>query len=112
MFCMALGVLGAVQIGDFGILVRSGMAVLQALALNFVSALMAVAGTAVALSLGSDPANSSLVEGFTAGGFIYISLAGVLPDMQSQKAGPGLALLHTLSLCAGMGTALAICLIE
>jgi zinc transporter 7 len=35
------------QVGDFGILVRSGFSVFKALAFNFLSALVAMAGTAL-----------------------------------------------------------------
>lgn len=37
----------AMQIGDFGILVRSGFSVSKALFFNFLSALVALAGTAL-----------------------------------------------------------------
>lgn len=37
----------SVQIGDFGILVRSGFSVAKALFFNFLSALVALAGTAI-----------------------------------------------------------------
>nr|GEU60727.1 IAA-alanine resistance protein 1 [Tanacetum cinerariifolium] len=70
------------EIGDFGILVRSGFSVSKALFFNFLSALVALAGTALALSLGQDPGQSSLIEGFTAGGFIYIAV-GVMAEMNN-----------------------------
>ncbi|KAI7727137.1 hypothetical protein M8C21_008089, partial [Ambrosia artemisiifolia] len=70
------------EIGDFGILVRSGFSVSKALFFNFLSALVALAGTALALSLGQDPGQSSLIEGITAGGFIYIAV-GVMAEMNN-----------------------------
>eukprot|EP00897_Mesotaenium_endlicherianum_P009129 jgi/Mesen1/8244/ME000443S07390 len=85
------------EVGDFGILVRSGLSVFKALALNFLSALMAVAGTAV---------------GFTAGGFIYISVAGVMPDMHNQGTTLGVTLLQLGSMAAGMGIAMVISVME
>ncbi|KAF5939752.1 hypothetical protein HYC85_024011 [Camellia sinensis] len=63
------------KIGDFGILVRSGFSVSKALFFNFLSALVALAGTSLALVMGQDPGQSSLIEGFTAGGFVYIAVA-------------------------------------
>ncbi|XP_024027409.1 IAA-alanine resistance protein 1 isoform X2 [Morus notabilis] len=72
------------EVGDFGILVRSGFSVSKALFFNFLSALVALAGTAMALLWGQDPGQSSLIEGFTAGGFIYIAVAGVLAEMNSS----------------------------
>ncbi|PPS01235.1 hypothetical protein GOBAR_AA19432 [Gossypium barbadense] len=50
------------DVGDFGILVRSGFSVSKALFFNFLSALVALAGTAMALLWGQDPGQSSLIE--------------------------------------------------
>ncbi|XVF85538.1 hypothetical protein PTKIN_Ptkin17bG0125400 [Pterospermum kingtungense] len=101
------------EVGDFGILVRSGFSVTKALFFNFLSALVALAGTAVALLLGQDPGQSSLIEGFTAGGFIYIAVAGVLAEMNNNS---NTALKSTavqlISLTFGMAVALCISLVE
>ncbi|XP_075497026.1 IAA-alanine resistance protein 1 [Primulina tabacum] len=101
------------EIGDFGILVRSGFSVSKALFFNFLSALVALAGTALALMWGGDPGQSSLIEGFTAGGFIYIALVGVLAEMNSGGM-PGLrsTTIQLLSLLLGIGVALCISIIE
>ncbi|KAF4397249.1 hypothetical protein G4B88_009095 [Cannabis sativa] len=101
------------EVGDFGILVRSGFSVSKALFFNFLSALVALAGTALALLWGQDPGQSSLIEGFTAGGFIYIAVAGVLAEMNSSSK-PTLKTIigHLTSLILGMGVALCISLIE
>ncbi|CAL5430311.1 unnamed protein product [Camellia sinensis] len=74
------------EIGDFGILVRSNFSVSKALFFNFLSALVALAGTALALVMGQDPGQSSLIEGFTAGGFVYIAVAGVLAEMNNGSS--------------------------
>ncbi|CAL5005802.1 unnamed protein product [Urochloa decumbens] len=100
------------EVGDFGILVRSGFTVSKALFFNFLSALVALAGTALALSLGKDPGHSSLIEGFTAGGFIYIAVAGVLPQMNDQKTTLKTTLVQLISLAMGMLVALGISLVE
>ncbi|XP_054778001.1 IAA-alanine resistance protein 1-like [Prosopis cineraria] len=73
------------EIGDFGILIRSGFSTSKALFFNFLSALVALVGTALALLWGKDPGQSSLIEGFTAGGFIYIAIAGVLAEMNNSE---------------------------
>uniref|UniRef100_A0A0E0AWE9 IAA-alanine resistance protein 1 n=1 Tax=Oryza glumipatula TaxID=40148 RepID=A0A0E0AWE9_9ORYZ len=98
------------EVGDFGILVRSGFTVTKALFFNFLSALVALAGTALALSLGKDPGHSSLIEGFTAGGFIYIAVAGVLPEMNDQKTTVKSSMIQLVSLTMGMLVALGISL--
>ncbi|KAK9115888.1 hypothetical protein Sjap_014835 [Stephania japonica] len=100
------------EVGDFGILVRSGFSVSKALFFNFLSALVALAGTALALLLGQDPGQSSLIEGFTAGGFIYISVAGVLPELSNGKSSIRSTLVQVTSLVLGMAVALCISLVE
>ncbi|KAJ6351106.1 hypothetical protein OIU78_007102 [Salix suchowensis] len=100
------------EIGDFGILVRSGFSAPKALFFNFLSALMALAGTALALLWGQDPGQSSLIEGFTAGGFVYIAVAGVLAEMNNSKSTLRSSAVHITSLVLGMGVALCISLME
>lgn len=100
------------EIGDFGILVRSGFTVSKALFFNFLSALVALAGTALALVLGKDPGQSSLIEGFTAGGFIYIAAAGVLPEMNKERTTLRSTVIQVTSLTLGMAVALLISLVE
>lgn len=100
------------EVGDFGILVRSGFSVSKALFFNFLSALVALAGTALALVLGKDPGQSSLIEGFTAGGFIYIAIAGVLPEMHDGKTTIRSTVIQLTSLLSGMAVALFISLVE
>ncbi|TXG57000.1 hypothetical protein EZV62_018313 [Acer yangbiense] len=101
------------EIGDFGILVRSGFSVSKALFFNFLSALMALAGTAMSLLLGQDPGQSSLIEGFTAGGFIYIAVAGVLAEMNNNGSSTlKSTAVQLTSLIMGMAVALCISLVE
>ncbi|KAJ3677057.1 hypothetical protein LUZ60_002781 [Juncus effusus] len=100
------------EVGDFGILVRSGFTVSKALFFNFLSALVALAGTALALVLGKDPGHSSLIEGFTAGGFIYIAVAGVLPQMNEGKTTVKSTAIQLTFLLLGMLVALCISLVE
>ncbi|KAL3502129.1 hypothetical protein ACH5RR_036578 [Cinchona calisaya] len=100
------------EIGDFGILVRSGFSVSKALFFNFLSALVALAGTALALIFGQDPGQSSLIEGFTAGGFIYIAVAGVLAEMNHGSSTLKSTATQLVSLTMGMAVALCISLVE
>ncbi|KAK3029242.1 hypothetical protein RJ639_038849 [Escallonia herrerae] len=100
------------EIGDFGILVRSGFSVSKAIFFNFLSALVALAGTALALIWGQDPGQSSLIEGFTAGGFIYIAVAGVLAEMNNGTSALRTTAIQLISLSLGMGVALCVSLVE
>ncbi|KAJ1430552.1 Zinc/iron permease [Sesbania bispinosa] len=101
------------EVGDFGILIRSGFSIPKALFFNFLSALVALAGTALALLWGKDPGQSSLIEGFTAGGFIYIAIAGVLAEMNNNGSTTlRSTAVHIISLTMGMAVALVISLVE
>ncbi|KAJ8770684.1 hypothetical protein K2173_021331 [Erythroxylum novogranatense] len=100
------------EVGDFGILVRSGFSVSEALFFNFLSALVALAGTALALLWGQDPGQSAIIEGFTAGGFIYIAVAGVLAEMNSSNSTLRNTVVQVTSLVLGMSVALCISLAE
>ncbi|KAG0620293.1 hypothetical protein M758_4G205100 [Ceratodon purpureus] len=100
------------EVGDFGILVKSGFSVFEALAFNFLSALVALAGTAVALMLGGSLGHSSLIEGFIAGGFIYMSVGGVMPSMHDQGSSLTSTLSQLVPMVFGMGVAVVISLAE
>ncbi|KAM7255364.1 hypothetical protein ACFE04_020605 [Oxalis oulophora] len=101
------------EIGDFGILVRSGFSVSKALFFNFLSALVALVGTVLALLWGQDAGHSSLIEGFTAGGFIYIAVAGVLAEINNNGSSSiRSTAAQSTSLVLGMAVALCISLVE
>jgi zinc transporter 7 len=53
-----------------------------------------------------------LLQGFTAGGFIYIAVAGVLPQMHDQKTTLGNSMTQLVFLTMGMLVALGISLVE
>ena len=74
------------EIGDFAVLIHSGYDKKKALYLNFLSALTAIVGLVVALIFGN------LAQAFTlwilpiaAGGFIYIAVADLIPELQKTK---------------------------
>jgi len=100
------------EVGDFGILVKSGFSVFEALAFNFLSALVALAGTVVALMLGGSLGRSSLIEGFIAGGFIYMSVGGVMPSMHDQGSSLTSTLSQLVPMVFGMAVAVVISLAE
>jgi len=100
------------EVGDFGILVKSGFSVFEALAFNFLSALVALAGTAMALMLGGSSGHSSLIEGFIAGGFIYMSVGGVMPSMHDQGNSLTSTLAQLVPMILGMGITVVISLSE
>lgn len=71
------------EIGDFGILIYSGLTKRKALFYNFLSALTAFAGAIVSLIIG--PHFKGYAEAMlpiTAGGFIYIASSDLVPELQ------------------------------
>jgi zinc and cadmium transporter len=73
------------EIGDFGILIYSGMPVKKALFMNFLSGLTSVVGAIIALTL------ESRIKGFstyllpiTAGGFLYIGGSDLIPELHKE----------------------------
>ncbi len=77
------------EIGDFAVLLHNGLKAKAVVLLNFWSALAAVAGALITLQIGTS--NASIVApliGGTAGFFIYVAGADLIPDLQkSESAG-------------------------
>lgn len=75
------------ELGDFGILVHSGLPVRKAVWLNLASASAAILGTGVALVAGA-MAQDALVRSLlpiTAGGFVYLAAADLIPELQHDR---------------------------
>jgi zinc and cadmium transporter len=92
------------ELGDFGILIHSGLSVRRAVLLNLGSASAAVLGAVAALLLGavSGAAVTGLLVPITAGAFVYIAAADLIPELQHDRTGR--ALLVQIGLMAmGMG---------
>ena len=73
------------EIGDFGILLHAGYTKRKALWFNFLSALAAVFGAVVTLLIGKsvEGITNALVP-ITIGGFLYISLSDLLPQIHEE----------------------------
>lgn len=75
------------EIGDFAVLLHSGYSRRRALWLNFLSGLAAVLGTLVAFAIGeAGEAFTMWVVPIAAGGFIYIAIADLMPELQKTKS--------------------------
>ncbi|MBL7045704.1 MAG: ZIP family metal transporter [Parcubacteria group bacterium] len=71
------------EIGDFGVLIHAGYSKMRALVLNFLSALLAILGAIIALLLGaSSETLTNYIIPIAAGGFIYIAVADLIPELQ------------------------------
>lgn len=76
------------EIGDFGVLVYGGFSRLKALAFNLLSAVTAMAGAIIAYFFIEKIfwLKDTLIP-FTAGGFIYIALVDLIPELHRKKKG-------------------------
>ena len=75
------------ELGDFGILVHSGLSVRQATLLNVASAAVAILGTATAVFAGTVAHlhTTEVLVPITAGGFVYIAAADLIPELQHDR---------------------------
>jgi zinc and cadmium transporter len=92
------------EVGDFGILIHSGLTVRQAVLFNLASATAAVLGAVAALAWGAASGTivTTILIPVTAGGFVYIAAADLIPELQHDRSGRGL--LSQVSLMSlGMG---------
>ena len=72
------------EVGDFAILIYGGFGRKKALFYNFLSALAAFLGVALAYLFSSSAGFFTFVLAFAAGGFIYIASADIMPELQKE----------------------------
>ncbi|OGI93629.1 hypothetical protein A3A03_01375 [Candidatus Nomurabacteria bacterium RIFCSPLOWO2_01_FULL_40_18] len=73
------------EIGDFAVLLHAGYTKARALWLNFLSALLAIAGVLAVFLLGKEQSVILWILPIAAGGFIYIAVADLIPELQKTK---------------------------
>lgn len=100
------------EISDFALLLHGGFSRARALFWNFVSALTALLGAGVFFATSSLFENiEPLAIAFTAGGFIYIAAADLIPELHETKH-PGRSLMQLIALLVGIGLMFALVLFE
>ena len=100
------------EIGDFAVLLHAGYSKVRALWLNFFSALMSVVGVILALSFGSVMENFSLwMLPIAAGGFIYVAVADLIPELQKTREGK-YSLIQIATVILGVLLMLSLALLE
>jgi zinc and cadmium transporter len=73
------------EMGNFAVLIHSGYRMKKAIAINFLSALVAFLGVALALVVGKYAANFTLfLVPVTAGGFLYIAGSDLIPELKHE----------------------------
>lgn len=93
------------EIGDFAILLQSGVSRRNAMLLQLTTALGAVAGTAISLFAQNSTGvlATQWILPFTAGGFIYIALVSVIPELLDEEKPSFLqTILQVLAMLAGV----------
>ncbi|MBA4337018.1 ZIP family metal transporter [bacterium] len=87
------------EMGDFGVLLHSGMKPKKALMLNFLSALTAVLGALFILLIGEKIDVTGVIVPITIGGFLYIANADLIPELHKEtKVSHSLIQLLTFSI--------------
>jgi len=100
------------EIGDFAVLLHSGYTRRRALFFNFLSALTAILGTIVAFILGeAGESFASWILPLAAGGFIYIAVADLIPELHKTK-GLKHSALQLLSVAIGVLAMIALTFLE
>ena len=100
------------EIGNFGVLIHAGYKTKKALWYNFLSALTAVAGAVTALLFGNITEQFALwLLPLTAGGFIYIALSDLLPELHKDfRVGQGI--IQVIAIMVGVASMLMLLALE
>lgn len=100
------------ELGDFGVLLHSGFSKQKAIMFNFLSACLAIIGAVVALSLGTKTgAFGETMIPFSAGGFLYIALSDLIPELHKEVKIRS-AIAHLCFLLLGIGMMFLLLLVE
>ncbi len=101
------------ELGDFGVLVYGGFKKTKALWFNFLTALTAIAGALISLTIGSTMVDFiPLILPFAAGNFIYIAGSDLIPELRKDTPEPKKSTLQMISLILGVLVMLLLLLIE
>nr|CAD7200217.1 unnamed protein product [Timema douglasi] len=73
------------ELGDTAVLINTGMPLCRVMFYNFVSSVLSFIGLAIGLWLGDYENSSQWIYAFTAGTFIYIALANLIPEMNQNS---------------------------
>jgi len=102
------------EIGDIAILKKAGLSKLNIYIWNLISGATAIVGVIVGQLIGSRTDGSHFLVSLAAGGFLYMALSNLLPEIKHQHSyrklliqfvaiGFGLALMYGLKIWLGVG---------
>ncbi|XP_015917728.1 zinc transporter ZIP10 [Parasteatoda tepidariorum] len=100
------------ELGDFAMLLKTGMKVKEALFYNGLSSVLCFIGMGIGISLGNVHSATSWVFAATAGMFLYIALVDMLPELNasgdSNTQPSQLLAIQLLGICSGVSIMLLI----
>lgn len=103
------------ELGDFAVLLQSGMSIRRAVIYNILSSVLSFIGMACGLWVGEYEDAAMWIYSATAGSFLYIALVDLLPEMSSScDDTPNIRdlIIHILGIAAGGAIMLIIALYE
>lgn len=89
------------EIGDFGALIYGGFTKAKALTYNFLTQLTAVLGGIIGYFVPSIHQNAIYLMPIAAGGFLYIAIVDLFPEIIKEKK-PGKIILNLMAILAGL----------
>jgi zinc and cadmium transporter len=99
------------ELGNFFVLLYAGFTKKKALLFNFISALFAILGTVLSLSVGSrEQKFAALMLPIAAGGFIYIAGSDLVPEL-NKEVRLAKSIVQMIAIGAGIGLMLLITLL-
>ena len=100
------------EIGDFAVLLHAGYTKARALWLNFLSAVLSIVGllTIFILNQNKEEIVFYLLP-IAAGGFIYVAVADLIPELQKTKKG-WYSIVQIITVIVGVGLMLMLTLLE
>jgi zinc and cadmium transporter len=99
------------ELGDFGILVHSGLSPKRALMFNLLSGLTAIAGAVAVLAFTPVETIERAMIPFTAGAFIYIASTDLMPEIHKEPE-PLKSVIQLIAFGCGVGVMAAMLVLE
>lgn len=99
------------EFGNFASLLYGGFSVKKALLYNFMSALVAVLGAVIVLTINANVDLTQMLIPFAAGGFIYVAGTDLIPELHKQNEAKK-GVFQVLAFLVGIGLMLGILLVE